>query len=400
MKLSARERAMLDGAAGPGARLAMRILDAVGRAHDAPDLIPVRSAHVGLSLSSLGEAGVALLESLAAGGARFAVPATTNVLSVEQDEAVAGASPDAALQGRALAALVRLGATPNCSCNPFVQGHAPRAGEAVAWSESASAPFVNAVLGARTNREGATALASALTGLTPRYGMHLDECRRGAVLFRVNAPPGDFAGFSLLGAAIGRRCEGRIPVLVGVRPPPSRDLLYAFCAALAAYSSVATFHMVGVTPEAPTLAAAFAGAAPPAIDVDEAMLRGEAARINRADPADAELVVLGCPHASLDQLEEIAALLAGRHVAAGRHLLVHTNADVREAARRAGTLDALEAAGARVTAGTCAYVATDEWPRGTRLATDSAKMAFLMASRGLATAVASTRDCVRAVSSS
>lgn len=391
---------MLDGARGPALRLAMRILHAVGHAHDAPDLIAVRSAHVGLSLSSLGEAGVELLESLTAAGAHFAVPTTTNVLSVGREEALEQATPDAALQGRALAALVRLGAIPSCSCNPFVQGHAPRAGDSVAWSESASAPFVNGVLGARTNREGATALASALTGLTPRYGMHLDECRRGGMLFSVTAVPEDVAGFSLLGAAIGRRCESRVPVLLGMRPSPPNDCLYAFCAALATYSSVATFHMVGVTPEAPTLQAVFPDGAPNAIVVDDAARCDERERVNRFDPECAEVVVIGCPHASVGQLAEIAALLAGRGVAPGRRLVVHTNAEVLEAARHAGTLGVLEAAGVEVTVGTCTYVATSGLPPGTRLATDSAKMAFLMASRGLATAVATTGECVGVVVSS
>lgn len=377
----------------PGRRegsLARRILEAVGEAQGAVDMIPVASAHVGLSLSSLGEAGVELLESLDAQGVRFVVPTTTNVLSFERADQ---ASADARLQRRALDALVAMGARASCSCNPFAQGFGPKRGEAVAWSESATAPFVNGVLGARTNREGATALASAIAGVTPRYGMHLDSERAGTWLFQVNAKLDSLARFHLLGAAVARRQGSGVPVLAGLRGPLRRDWLYGFSAALAAHSTAPMFHAVGVTPEAPDMASVFPRGVPEAIVIGERELELEQSRW--APPAaPPEYVVIGCPHASPEQIGELARHLQHMHVRKETQFLVHTSHDIRESVRSRNDLKVLERAGVRVTADTCMYVSLQRYPAGATVLTDSAKMAFLMSTRGLRAALADIRSIV------
>jgi len=367
--------------------LALRILQAVGEAQHAEGMIPVASAHVGLSLSSLGEAGVELLASLAREGVRFSVPTTTNVLSFERTDS---GTPDARLQRRALDALVAMGARANCSCNPFNQGFAPKRGEAVAWSESATAPFVNGVLGARTNREGATALASAIAGVTPRYGMHLDRERLATHLYRVSARLDSLARFHLLAAAIARRHTSGVPVLTGLQGPLRQDWLYGFSASLAAHSTAAMFHIVGVTPEAPDLAAVFPQGVPQAVEIGDEDLEREQARWAAAG-APPDYVVIGCPHASLEQIGEVARLLDGARIRKDTQFLLHTSRDVREAARARGDLALLEQAGVRVTADTCMYVSLSRYPAGATVLTDSAKMAFLMSTRGLRPALADAR---------
>lgn len=392
MTLTADERAMLDGQRGRGRQLAMRILVAVGDACSADRMIPVASTHVGLSLSSLGEAGVLMLESLAAEGLRVAVPTTTNVLSFQRNDR---GTHDAILQRRALDALLALGASANCSCNPFVQGHVPRLGQAVAWSESATAPFVNGALGAHTNREGATALASALTGLTPRYGMHVQQERLAGPLFRITAALDSAAHFHLLGAAIGRRTGTAVPALIGMPGTTTRDALFAFSASLAAHSTAAIFHAVGITPEAPDLQTLYPNGAPEPILIGESELRAEQARWPD-DGQRPDYIILGCPHASLQQLEELAGLVQTRALPTRVAFLVHTNRDVLQAATGSGVLEVLRHAGVRVTTDTCAYVSLEAYPPGARVLTDSAKMAFLLSTRGLQPSVLASRDCVRA----
>ncbi len=392
MDLTADERAMLDGKRGRGRQLAMQILEAVGNACNADRMIPVASTHVGLSLSSLGEAGVLMLESLAAEGLRVAVPTTTNVLSFQREER---GTPDAILQQRALDALLALGAQANCSCNPFVQGHLPKLGEAVAWSESATAPFVNGVLGAHTNREGATALASAITGLTPRYGMHVKQERGAGLLFRISAPLDSAAHFHLLGVAIGRRTGAAVPTLIGLPATTTRDALFAFSASLAAHSTTAMFHAVGITPEAPDLRTLYPNGAPEPIPIGESDLRSEQARWPN-DGKSPQYIVLGCPHASLQQIKALAELVQGRALSSEITFLVHTNRDVLQAAAGAGLLETLRHAGVRVTADTCAYVSLEVYRPGARVLTDSAKMAFLLSTRGLEPSVLASKDCVRA----
>lgn len=391
MILSPSHEAMLAGQRGRALQVSMRMLVAVARAYAADALIPAASAHVGLSLSSLGKAGVELLESFAREGARFAIPTTTNVLSLERD-----ATDATGLQMRALDAVTSMGAIANCSCNPFLQGHVPHLAQHVAWSESATAPYLNSVLGARTNREGATALATALTGVTTRYGMHLDSERHAGALFELTAPMTGLHSYHLLAAAICRHPSKGVPVITGLVTRPAPESLLGFSAAFATYSTMAMFHMVGVTPEAPSLEALYPAGAPAAIPIDAAVLEAELIGMRACAPAEAQLVVIGCPHASLAQLCDISLVMGASHVARGRQLLVHTNRDVLAAAAQAGVLAALRTAGVRVTVDTCAYVGLSAYAAGTTLVTDSSKMAFLMASRGLRTAVASTQDCVLA----
>jgi len=189
------------------------MLAAVGRACDAERLIPVTSAHLVIDGTALGEPGLKLIERLVAAGGRFVIPVSINAIAVDRRATARGTlSDDQHTQLRLLEACEKMGCISSCSCNPFIQGFRPAFGESVAWSESATAPFVNSVLGARTNREGATALASALTGFPPAYGMHLAAERKARLLFDVTAEIAGLHRFNLLGALIGRRCDGRVSV--------------------------------------------------------------------------------------------------------------------------------------------------------------------------------------------
>jgi predicted aconitase len=376
----------------------MEMLVAVGWAYDAEAMIPVTSAHLVIDGTALGEPGVALFERLVAEGAQFAVPVSINAIAVDRLAVARGAplTPDQRGQLRLLEACEKMGALASCSCNPLIQGILPRFGEAVAWSESATAPYVNSVIGARTNREGATALASALTGVTPRYGMHLEAARKGRALFQIDAPMAGLHDFNLLGALIGRRAEGRIPVLAGLARP-TRDEFVGFSAAFAIVSAEAMYHIVGVTPEALTLEAAFGGPAPAPIVIGPAELEAERRRTATATGTHVDVVSIGCPHASLDQMREVAALVAGRTVRNDVRFFLHTNRSTHDAAAAAGLLDPLAQAGVRVTTDNCAVVSYDRLPEGTTLATNSTKMAlFAKAVSSAAIRYGSVAECVTA----
>ena len=103
-------------------------------------------------------------------------------------------------------------------------------------------------------------------------------------------------------------------------------------------------------------------------------------------------MVIGCPHASREQIAELARLFTGHRVRRETKFLVHTSQSVRDAAR--GDLAALERAGVRVTADTCMYVSLERYAAGASVLTDSAKMAFLLSTRGLRAAVADIRSIV------
>lgn len=395
MILTPDQQAMLDGEKGWPLQIAMRMLTAVGAALDAPDLIPVKSTHLVIDGTALGEAGRDFLERLVDEGGRFAVPASINAIAVDRTK------PDMTAeerdQIRMLEACEKMGALPSCSCNPFIQGLLPAFGEHVSWSESATAPFVNSVLGARTNREGATAVASALTGFAPRCGMHLDENRRGGILLRVDADISGVDRFSLLGALVGRLAGDRIPVLDGIAAPPDIDEYVAFCAAFAIHGAVAMFHIAGITPEAPDVDAVFESAPPEAIVIDEDAIAAEHARTanGRAGPVD--IVSIGCPHASIGQLRDAARMVAGGRANPDVTFYIHTNRSTWDSARAEGIIDTLTGAGIRVTADNCAVVSYDRVPAGSRMATNSAKMALFARSVSDAEILfGTTADCIAA----
>jgi len=273
MRLNAHQEELLGGKRGWPCQIAMRMLTAVGRAQDADGLIPVESVHLGLSGMSMAEPGMRFLETLAERGGKFVVPTTLNVLSL--DRRSAGTQPELrareSVQLRIIAACEAMGGRPTYTCNPFQLGFLPRRETSVAWNESATAPYVNAVLGARTNREGATALASALTGYTANYGMHVPRQRLGSRLLAVETDVSGADAFGVLGGAVARAAGDRIPVIEGIERVPTMEELTAFSAAFAAVSSLPMMHMVGITPEAPTRAdAMMPGETPKAVSIDAA----------------------------------------------------------------------------------------------------------------------------------
>ena len=187
-----------------------------------------------------------------------------------------------------------------------------------------------------------------------------------------------------------------MPVITGL-DAPTRDELVGFCAAFAIHGSANMFHMVGITPEAPTLAAAIASDDHETVFVDDAVLRDEWRRTQTATRDRVDIVSIGCPHASLDQIAEVASLMSGRSIRDDVTFYIHTNDDVFSAAADDGLIASLGASGVRVTADNCAVVSYDRLPRDACLATNSAKMAFLAdAVSGIDIRYGGLDDCVEA----
>jgi predicted aconitase len=259
MRLTDEEQAMLTGDFGPGVQKAMEILTALGKIYGAEDLVPVTSVQVaGVSYKNLGEAGLEFLAEWAAQGAQVRVPTTLNPAGLDLERwQELGLAPDfvprlghfADRQARVIQAFAAMGIRTTCTCTPYFVGNAPAQGDHVAWAESSAVSFANSVLGARTNREGGpSALAAAITGRTPRYGLHLPENRRARLLVDVRCPIQSSADFGALGTMVGKVARNRVPYFEF--RVTSIDLLKALGAAMAASGAVALYHIEGVTPEA------------------------------------------------------------------------------------------------------------------------------------------------------
>jgi predicted aconitase len=361
VQLTVQEQAMLDGAEGSAAAWALAMQVEVGRFFGAERMVPVRSVHMMGDMEVMGDAGLALLERLAGEGAHFRVPVTTNARCV--DFAAAERllqDPDMVHKERQLIARLRaIGAIQTDTCINYQTVYQPHFGEHLAWGDTGTVIWANSVLGARSNFEsGPAAFAAGLTGRTPHYGFHEDAARRGTILVEVSAALDDLADWGALGAALGRACNDywQVPVLSGIQRDPSPDQLKHLGASLASYGSIAMFHMVGLTPEARTLDAAFQGRAPEQrLQIDQTTLNAVYASYP-ADRSEIDLVVLTGPQLSLFELRMVAELLDGRRVHADTQLIVTTNRQNYEAARALGYLEAIEQAGGLVLVGVCFYL--------------------------------------------
>ena len=361
--LSDEER--LIAAGRDGSAMAMRIVAESARLLGAPRLIPVASAHIDGALYH-GDAGTLFAEELVRLGARTAIRATLNVGALDlmgcSKSRLTGSSRDMAK--RLMLAYEAMGCERTWTCAPYQAGHRPALGTDVAWGESNAVAFCNSVLGARTNRYGDYLdIACAITGRAPDCGLHRPENRRATVVFDVAAIDpvwlaSDWA-WPVLGTLFGREVGTAIGVVSGVAGPVCEDRLKAFGAAAASAGGVGLFHIVGITPEAPDLATATGSAdADPltgTITVTPAMIRAAQAGLSTAAGATRiDAVAIGSPHLSLEELESVSQLLAGRtarvpiYACTGRHV-------VREA-DRTGLRKALERLNVIIVADTCVVV--------------------------------------------
>jgi len=347
----------------------MRILVAIGDMSRAPRLVPITSAHVsGASYKMVGDPGLEFLEDFAL-EARVAVPTTVNPLGTDLRQwRELGVPPDfAEKQERIARAYETMGVRPVYSCTPYLLGARPGMGEHIAWSESNAVCFANSVLGARTNREGGpSALAAAIVGATPDYGLHRDEGRQPTLVFDVGARIRDF-GFSLLGLFAGKEAGDGLPYFRGFRAT-EEDLKW-LGAALASSGSCGMFHLERGTPE--WRSAKTKGLR--TVRVAEGDLEDVRREYTTGDRPD--LIGLGSPQLSADELRGIARLVD--RTPPRIPVWVFVSRIVRDACPEA--VATIERHGGRVLADTCLEVTLLEHRFGT-VATPSGKGAYYLPS--------------------
>jgi len=373
MYLTRDQEKMLEGEEGEVVERMFRLLVRLGDLYGADRMIPVSSCQVsGVSYKSVGDPGLEFVEDLAAKGARVRVRTTLNPAGLDLEGWREMGFPEdfAEKQLRILEAFRKLGAELTVTCTPYLAGVAPSRGEHLAWSESSAVSFSNSVLGARTNREGGpSALAAAICGLTPRYGLHLEENRTPTLIVKVEGELRGPSDFSALGYWVGKEAGGGIPYFRGIREAGAEELK-ALGAAMAASGAVALFHVEGITPEAdPEKARGLerVGAGREEIRRSyEILTTGE----------ETDLVVLGCPHASLGELSRAVSLLG--EGGTGKPVWICTSRRVKEEATRSGLRRRVEEAGGRIVADTCAVVSPLERMGFGTVGVDSAKAAHYL----------------------
>ena len=286
------------------------------------------------------------------------------------------------------------------TCTPYLAGNVPTKGEHLAWMESSAVIYANSVLGARTNTEGRESTSAAmLTGKIPDWGLHRTEHRYGTHRIDVEIPIASVMDWGMLGYFVGDVVQERIPVLRGDFQRPDIVGLKHLGAAASSSGGVEMYHIVGVTPEAETLEMAFGPRQPVetfAYSTEERRRIYDRLNANASDP-NVDYVMLGCPHAALEQLQEAARLLDGKKVSANCQLWIFTSRAVKSQASETGIIRTLSDAGAVLLTDTCSAFA-QALPPGTKVAAlDSAKQAhYLPAILGVQAWFGSTADCINA----
>jgi len=355
MYLTKEQEQMLAGEYGEVVERNFRLLVRLGEIYGADRMIPVGSVQVaGVSYKSIGDPGLEFLEDLASKGAKVKVPTTLNPTGMDLlDWKDLGFPEDfAEKQLQIMDAFEKMGIMMTATCTPYLVGNLPRFKEHIAWSESSAVSFANSVIGARTNREGGpSALAAALCGVTPNYGLHLDEKRKPNFLVKVSTELKDNADFGALGYHVGKIVKDGIPYFKGIKNADT-DQLKALGAAMAASGAVGLYHVEGITPEA----GLFGTDGLEIIEVGERETHEAYKTLNTGE--DPDIIILGCPHASLKEIATLARKLEGKRLR--KPLWICTSRATKEAATRMGFTELIEKAGGKVVADTCTVVSPIE----------------------------------------
>lgn len=290
------------------------------------------------------------------------------------------------------------------TCTPYLAGNVPVMGEHCAWMESSAVVFANSVIGARTNCEGRESTSAAmLAQRVPNWGFHKDDFRKGQHHIKVEQKVDSIFEWGMLGYFTGAAVEDAIPVLEGDISQASLIRHKHFGAASASSGGVEMYHMVGITPEAPTLEVAFGGAPRGERFTYGAKERSAVyERLNsQGTDRDVDYVMLGCPHFSIEQIAEVARMIEGRKVHENSALWIFTSRAVKATAMASGYDRILAAAGAKLMTDTCSAISAAV-PPGTKVAAfDSAKQAhYLPAMMGLQGWFGTTQECIDAACTS
>ena len=414
MRLSEEEKAILNGDQGPARQKALDLLVKYGEALDAEKLVETNNV-IGAVVSGLlsiirtnpeiSEPDEAFSKYFLNSEKTLPIPQVKaytchviNSMDPAHWEALGFQRKELETYLKMEKFCARIGMQMMNTCTPYMLGNVPVKGEHCGWMESSAVVYCNSVLGGRTNTEGTESCAAAmLVGRIPYWGYHLDENRLGTHLVQVEYDVESEMDWGLLGYYIGEIVQEQVPVIQGIKHTPNIARLKHCGAAAASSGGIELYHVVGVTPEAPSLEAAFGGRKPP-----QSLKFGQAERkmaydiLNSGTESDVDFVMLGCPHYSLEQLWSAGKLLEGKRVSPNTRLWIFAPKALKDIADRQGLTQIIESSGAVLMTDTCPCICRKA-PKDARVAaTDSAKQTHYMpAILNLPTYFGSQEDCIR-----
>ncbi len=401
MELPERLASMLSGADGLTRQKAARLVIDLARTAGAQGFIEVDHSHVsGVSVITGGHGLRRFLADLAGEGS-VAIPTTLNSAGCDKRkmEEMDIDYPDfLEQQFEIITAYEKLGIESTLSCTPYDRGIEGESGIA-SWAESNAVAFSNSWTDLVTNREsGLSALATALTGYAPKWGLHLEENRVPNIVVDVECDLTSLADWSILGDWIGKQVRpgwnvpfGPMPLIRGLPSYISFASKKALTAAAANYGC-AMLWAEGHT-ECPTLTG-----------TEESLVFTEqdlATRYEELAPkGQVDLIVIGCPQASLEEIRITAAAVRSYsemgQLIPDERLWVFTSRHNYELADADGSIGILEEAGAVILQDTCPEVTPYNRNHYNHLMTNSLKAEHYLTSglNKMPTSVGTIQDCV------
>jgi predicted aconitase len=363
MNLTDDEKRILDGKKGEIAQRCMKFLVDYGETADAEKLIDLDGTvdlHPGTSWVGAYEVKKEEIAELARKGERFKVPtfsdkATAPSFIIDGWEKC-GVLPscDPVFHKQMLDDMqpwIDMGMIPTFSCDHYlVSTFWPSLGQHSAWVESSAIPYVNAILGSPSNFDGC--FQTAYLGKVPYYDMHIPENRAATVLVKCEIELKRDMDYDLFGWAVGEMLGLKVPAFVGIGRPATSQLV-KMNSALNTAGQVRMYHIPGMTPEAPTLEAAFGGKKPEeTVFITRNDLKKMYDMMNYGSRDDVDFVYLGCPHYTIEEIRKAAGLLEGKKCRV--RLWVMTNSPTYKLADMAGYRKIIDDSGAMLLSGACA----------------------------------------------
>jgi hypothetical protein len=402
MKLGEYEKSILAGDFGDEARRILEVMAKLYEINEAKGFVDVKEVMLASTqnMEIGGEMGMEFLTRLADSGIRFKARTITDPVAIDiENWRRLGIREDyARKQQRSIEALIKLGAVPTWTCTPYLAGSIPRHGDHLAWVETSAVIFANSYFGARTNREmDISALASAITGKTPNYGLHLDENREGQILVNVMTELEQTSDYDALGNHVGKISGTKIPVFKNIRRNIPTQSMMQLGAALATTGAVTLFHIEGITPDVVSDPHRYGQKSlTEEITIGKKEMAVAYEELNTSREREIDFVSIGCPHYGFYKIRQVASLLDGKKVKPGVEVWVCTSQTVRNMALRSGEVQAIEKAWAKVVADTCMVLAPIREMGFRNMATDSAKAQFYVSGFGIGVRFGNTQQCLEA----
>lgn len=415
MRLTTYEQEMLDGQHGDAKRISMEKLVDFGVAVDAEEMVQLSNVHHGLcvimprstpeySKYELGQSP--LFEQFIDMGAKVTDDpnciCSTDPLFLQIDKYEEEGYPwnhrrykmpkdiyDGVVKG--YEECKRMGWVLSMSCTPHFNTVIPKMGEYVVTVESSYAAYINSILGARANRENTvTLIYAAITGVHPKYGTMLDENRSARVIFEIDDEVKEnmvySADWAAMGAAIAIKSDNRIPAILNLPKPISNEAAKLLTACTSPGMNDPMLHLVGISPESPTLEAAFGGTIPKDVEkftITLADMKETYEKLYSAKSDKVDIVHVGCPHLTYNEIRQIAGLIEGKKVNDNVYFWAQTDTPTYYMAHHHGEAQVIEKAGGKIYHSTCfGLLPLRDWGNDLNIATNSFKGIKLFGGQG------------------